>query len=760
MWCGVQVASSLRPRRTTFRSRFTYLTLLVGGLMVLKLKLAESLGKQRLVFLSLVLVGVTTNRTFLAWSSSGLETAMFNFLLTLWIYCCLFVEGNERGRVFWLTMTTALLYLTRPDGLLFAVMTIGLVAKARGTLRGEQESDGSRQEGGSFVASRRAGAKLALWAAPLLIIPAHLLWRRAVYGEWLPNTYYAKTIAGRIWPQSGLRYFLSFVLEYSLWVWLLLLLVVIALRLRRMRGLRDLAPASLIQAIVWLALLAHFLYYTIVIGGDFFEYRVYSHLILLIFITFLWLLNVLRLQARVAILLFALFIVLSWPVPWIHWAATHNLNDRQTTVVMRVAVAKAAQRNFPWMPSLVVNYLRAFDQLQSWLIGHYVCMRHQEHKVLYLHLAETLPTRAEGLKAPDAGYPVLTAGSVGVVSWVLPRVNIIDAYGLNDYVVARNPDLNLPIEMAHERRPPRGYVECFASNVVLEGGRVRVVERTEPINAEKIRNCEQQYAALIRNPARPEEPTSVQNPIDDPRFFVRQQYLDVLDREPDPDGLTYWSDQLRACPTGSYCFNDKRISIPLILSDAGEFRETAVFVYRLHTVTFGTVPTFAEFQRDRSWLDAQHVDWRDPYDFLPIHRAFIDGWVQRGTFRAQYPEGMSVEDYVNRLFDNANLKPYVPERNGLSNALRAGKSRAEVLSEFIEKKEFNRRIDEQSVVPLQLLMQLRRDVNNDDHYKIWLDKLNRQEPVAARQVICLILTSEEYQRRFGPIITHSNAECQ
>jgi arabinofuranosyltransferase len=64
---------------------FTYLTLLVGGLMVLKMKLGEILRKYRLLFLSLVLLGVVTNRTFLAWSSSGLETAMFNFFFTLWI---------------------------------------------------------------------------------------------------------------------------------------------------------------------------------------------------------------------------------------------------------------------------------------------------------------------------------------------------------------------------------------------------------------------------------------------------------------------------------------------------------------------------------------------------------------------------------------------------------------------------------------------------------------------------------------------------
>jgi arabinofuranosyltransferase len=726
---------------------FTYLTLLVGGLMVLKMTLGEKLGKHRLFFLCLVFVGAITNRTFLAWSSSGLETAMFNFFLTLWIYCCLFVESNGRRWMFWLTLTTALLCLTRPDGLLFAAVTVALVARAVWAAR-------------KGLSSRWAVGKLALWAAPLLIIPAYILWRCAVYGAWLPNTYYAKTIAGRIWPQSGLRYFLSFVIEYSLWVWLLLLLVVIVIRLRRVRALRDLAQVSLTKAVVCLALLAQVLYYTIVIGGDHFEYRVYSQLVLLIFITFLWLLNALRLKAKVATLLFALFIVLSWPIPWLHWSGSHNLNDRRRTAVMRVAVAKTTQRTFPRTPHFMLSYLRAFDKLQFWLIGRSVCMRHQEHKVFYLHLRDTLPSRAEGLTLPETGYPVLIAGSVGVISWVLPKVNIIDALGLNDYAVARNPDLNLPIQMAHERRPPKGYVECFSANAVVENGHLEIAQRSEEMTAEKIMRCEKKYADLVKNSKASEQaPPPIQNPIDDPRFFVRQQYLDVLDHEPDPDGLDYWSDHLRACPTGSYCFNDSRISIPIVLSDPSEFQETAQFVYRLYAVSFGAVPSFSDFLRDRRWLGAHRIDWRDPYEVAPVHRSFIDAWLRRDSFLALYPDPMTAEEFVNRLFENGNLRPYASERDNLIKSLRAGKSRVEVLSAIIENEEFMRKIDQQSVVPMQLLMQLRRDVDNDGPYRTWLDKLKRQEPVDARHVICLILTSEEYQQRFGAVITHRNAEC-
>ena len=70
---------------------------------------------------------------------------------------------------------------------------------------------------GLGLARRNAGSALELGAAaPLAIVPAHLIWRRLFYGVWLPNTWYAKSTG--VWPGSGLRYLLSFVIEYSLWI--------------------------------------------------------------------------------------------------------------------------------------------------------------------------------------------------------------------------------------------------------------------------------------------------------------------------------------------------------------------------------------------------------------------------------------------------------------------------------------------------------------------------------------------------------------
>jgi hypothetical protein len=47
------------------------------------------------------------------------------------------------------------------------------------------------------------------------------------------------------------------------------------------------------------------------------------------------------------------------------------------------------------------------------------------------------------------------------------------------------------------------------------------------------------------------QPTS--NPLDDAQFFVREQYVDFLNREPDAGGLGYWSSEINKCGSDREC---------------------------------------------------------------------------------------------------------------------------------------------------------------------------------------------------------------
>jgi arabinofuranosyltransferase len=457
---------------------FSAVTVALTIAMALKLAWPERRKPVRHALVALMLVTLLANRTFLTWTSSGLETAMFNTWITLWIYIALFTRKDRFAWPLGLSLATSLIYLTRPDGLLFCAVTLLL-------LRGNV----------SLKPTSRVLASL-----PLLAVPIHLVWRKTFYGAWLPNTYYAK--ATDLWPESGVRYFASFLLEYGLWLWILLGV----LTLRHLLGgiaavARDRSISQLIRqfvlespgVLVVLTLIAHLAYYTLVVGGDHFEYRVYSHLVPLLGVGLLWMLNQHTYSNGKAIILAVVFLSLSLPIPWTHWQRSQPHRTRETTYMMKVSVAEAWPPGTRW-------YATAFDRLQSWLIDRHVCTRRQEHKVFWLEQSRAYPSRSIGQTYRFPGYPAIAVRSVGVAGWMLPHVNILDMHGLNDYVTARSPiPENSKVRlMAHEHYPPAAYMKSFRPNVrVVDWGQIAHEPRDPPLTAGDIRRIESEWARRV-----------------------------------------------------------------------------------------------------------------------------------------------------------------------------------------------------------------------------------------------------------------------
>jgi len=127
----------------------------------------------------LVVFGTALQPAVVIWSFSGLENAL-TLLLTALVAASVreMTERDERQAPAILTGSlAAALALTRPDAVLisFAGLAVApLVAAARSRLG---------------VASRALGTMVIAFVAPL---GSYLLFRRIYYGEWLPNTYYAK----------------------------------------------------------------------------------------------------------------------------------------------------------------------------------------------------------------------------------------------------------------------------------------------------------------------------------------------------------------------------------------------------------------------------------------------------------------------------------------------------------------------------------------------------------------------------------------
>jgi arabinofuranosyltransferase len=432
----------------------------------------------------LVLVYAISNRTFVTWTSSGLETALFGFCVALWVLGVLEVGRTRDWR--WLLVASvgaATTALTRPDGLLLVLATGALGVYHAGLAGALSRSQPAR---------RTILLRTLIGLSPLLSIAVHLLWRRAYYGMWVPNTFYAKQVSE--WPDAGVRYTESFILEYALWAPLLVALVLVGIRLVRMER-EGLPPGRLVSALpaalIVVTFAAHVVYYTLVIGGDHFEYRVFAYLIIPIGLGLAHVVANLPVRPALGIAVFGLCTAAALPLPWIHYARTCNLNTRGETFKLTVPIADA----FP--PGPLRGYARAFDQLQRWMQMRHVGTRHQEHKVFFLLQQTLFPPREEGEKISWSERALFDMTTVGVPGWNLPEVAIIDFFGLNDKVVARTPVTSTPPMrlMAHERNPPPGYIDCFLPNFVLDGPRILPRKpRPTPLTDQVIHDCETRFA--------------------------------------------------------------------------------------------------------------------------------------------------------------------------------------------------------------------------------------------------------------------------
>ncbi len=466
---------------------FSFGAILLVVSVLLRMKLNDKLIRYRSALIALVLAGLLLNTTFLTWTSSGLETALFNFCFTAWIVAV--ISGNTGSNKWKLAVTTAssAVYLARPDGILVVISTILILLLS---------VTGDYQEG-------RINFKWVLSVLPILIPPLHLIWRRSFYGEWLPNTFYAKHVAA--WPQSGIRYLTSFILEYGVWVWVIALIAAIIIGVKKQKKIgnglteyfRNIVlpdnnfPGQRLCTIIAVATLCFQVgYYTFSIGGDHFEWRVYSHLPPLILLSFVYFMNKMNIRPMFAISSLVALIVFSLPIPWVHHFYEKKITSMKLVDTLQITAADK-------LPFFLWPLAKPDDILQKWLTDHLVCIRRQEHKLFYERQVRKCPSRSLVVPEYAGKYPTAYFTTVGVPGWVFPKVAIIDGYGLNDYVIARfKPAHSRVRSMAHERYPPYGYYESFEPNVeLIPGGQAEYFRRPagKELTAEKIKALEKYW---------------------------------------------------------------------------------------------------------------------------------------------------------------------------------------------------------------------------------------------------------------------------
>ncbi len=250
------------------------------------------------------------------------------------------------------------------------------------------------------------------------------------------------------------------------------------------------------------------------------------------------------------------------------------------------------------------------------------------------------------------------------------------------------------------------------------------------------------------------------NALDSALFFVWQHYDDFLNREPDDPGLAYWTDQITSCGNDPACIHSRRIGVSGAFFVELEFQKTGYVVYRMYRGAYGTVagaPTrakvsFAQFSSDRPLIDINQL--------AQTTATYANTFVARPEFKAEYPDNLSADVFVNKLYDTAGLSGFASERQAAIAGLTGGtKTRAQVLLDLIEIQQFKDREYNPAFVLMQYFGYLRRDADQGG-YDFWLDVVSGRELNNYRGMICAFITSTEYQKRFGPSVTRSNFDCR
>ncbi len=234
-------------------------------------------------------------------------------------------------------------------------------------------------------------------------------------------------------------------------------------------------------------------------------------------------------------------------------------------------------------------------------------------------------------------------------------------------------------------------------------------------------------------------PTST-NPIDESAFFVRQHYIDFLNREPDPDGFNAFVTLLNNCSDRLNNPTCDRITVSSAFARSPEFRLKAEFAIRFYIASFNRLPTYREFIRDLSTINGATAA-----ETLANLARFPADFTERDDFRTIF-DPLSNTAYVDRLIANSGVAN--AGRDQFIADLNAGvKTRDQVLLEIVNNTAFAQAATNRAYVLSQYFGYLRRDPDPAG-FTNFLNFLNANQS-NFREVTRSFVDSIEYRARFG-----------
>lgn len=230
------------------------------------------------------------------------------------------------------------------------------------------------------------------------------------------------------------------------------------------------------------------------------------------------------------------------------------------------------------------------------------------------------------------------------------------------------------------------------------------------------------------------------NPVDDVDFFIRQHYVDFLNREPEPSGLAGWKAVLNNCAPGNTACD--RIEVSSAFFRSPEFYDRGYFVYRFYETALGRQPQYLEFMEDLRRV----TGFLTPEQLEAEKLAFTIDFVQRQEFKNRYDQLVDSGAFVDAVIQTAGVQLDGTTRALLISQLANSQiQRWDVVRIIANTAEVSQKYYNKAFVVMQYFGYLRR--NPDALYLEWIKKLN--DTGDYRMMVNGFLNSAEYRFRFN-----------
>ncbi len=428
------------------------------------------LRSQRSVVVLVAFGWLALQRSSALWATSGLETRQLTFLVVLGAWLVWSARGRS-SRLAYASLVFGLASLTRPEGpLLWGGALAWYVTRHFPCARSMPRGRGLAP----IKTADRWRPLLALGLPCGALVAGHFLWRHAYYGDWLPNTYYAKHL--QAWPDAGVNYFVTVALEAGLYVVLPIALVGMLARRSRERQ-----SDGLYGLFLWLVV-PHALY-VVRIGGDHFVFRPLDFYFPLIAVALGEGIGAVALSAHLAarrrglrrprnlgragafcvaapVLVYSTVIQLAEYT--LHYEAPFEKDHVNSTLT---------PQSFPLVSLLPggTELANTYNAAMRSLLKHAIAVRWREHERFSISQREKYGRYSDPHRRSLPPGIVMAYPYAGILPFQFPEVTFVDTLGLTDRTVARHriEKPNRDRVMAHDRFPPPGYLEQRGVNVEI-----------------------------------------------------------------------------------------------------------------------------------------------------------------------------------------------------------------------------------------------------------------------------------------------------